>query len=101
MQVWSFVADDKLPDWAQAAGPWLDLFGKVAPAVIAGAVLFVGQRMSEASDRLYERLQIIEKTVEMTCKQLEANTASDKDVRERLETLRDDVTRIKARLGVD
>ena len=31
MQVWSFVADDKLPDWAQATRPLLDPFGKVAP----------------------------------------------------------------------
>ena len=95
------MSDDKLPEWANAAGPWLDLFGKIAPAVIAGAVLFVGQRMSEASDKVYARLEAIEKTLAMTCETLERNTKADEVADAQLISLRTDMARVMARLGLD
>ena len=95
------VGQRELPEWANAAGPWLDLFGKIAPAVIAGAVLFVGQRMSEASDKVYARLEAIEKTLAMTCETLERNTKADEVADAQLISLRTDMARVMARLGLD
>lgn len=100
-RMWIFVKDQNLPEWANAAGPWLDLFGKVAPAVIAGAVLFVGQRLSDASDKVYARLEAIEKTLAMTCETLERNTAADEVADAQLLSLRTDMTRVMTRLGLD
>lgn len=95
------VGQRELPQWAQDAGPWIGMIGQIAPVIVAGAVLFVGQRLSEASDKVHARLETIEKTLALTCAALERNTNADDLADQQLVEVRNEVTRITAKLGID